>query len=78
METCTSEQHKRLLKLCSQVEKFAVEGGIILIKLWLEVGMEEQEIRFNARIEDPRGIGSEPRWTQNRSAAGMITLGRAT
>jgi polyphosphate kinase 2 (PPK2 family) len=35
------------------VEKFAVDGGIILIKLWLEVGMEEQEARFKARIEDP-------------------------
>ena len=47
------EEHKRFLELCPQVEKFAVDGGIILIKLWLEVGMEEQESRFEARIEDP-------------------------
>jgi polyphosphate kinase 2 len=53
MGFCTPEQHKRFLELCPQVEKFAVEGGIILIKLWLEVGMEEQEARFHARIEDP-------------------------
>ncbi len=53
MGFCTPEDHKRFLELCPQVEKFAVEGGIILIKLWLEVGMEEQEIRFRARIEDP-------------------------
>src|SRR5437667_304420 len=26
---------------------------IILIKLWLEVGMEEQERRFRARIDEP-------------------------
>ena len=45
--------HKRFLELCPQIEKFAVDGGIILIKLWLEVGMEEQEIRFQARIDDP-------------------------
>jgi polyphosphate kinase len=30
-----------------------VDGGIILIKLWLEVGMDEQERRFRARIDDP-------------------------
>ena len=53
MGFCTPEEHKRFLELCPQVEKFAVDGGIILIKLWLEVGMEEQEVRFRARIEDP-------------------------
>src|SRR5246127_3656565 len=53
MGFCSPEEHKRFLELCPQVEKFAVEGGIILIKLWLEVGMDEQEIRFHARIEDP-------------------------
>jgi len=53
MGFCTPEDHKRFLELCPQVEKFAVESGILLIKLWLEVGMEEQETRFQARIEDP-------------------------
>ena len=53
MGFCSKEDHKRFLELCPQVEKFAVEGGILLIKLWLEVGMDEQETRFQARIEDP-------------------------
>src|SRR3954463_5743108 len=53
MGFCTREQHKRFLSLCPQVEQHIVDGGIILIKLWLEVGMEEQEQRFEARIEDP-------------------------
>jgi len=53
MGFCTPEQHKRFLELCPQVEKYAVDGGIILIKLWLEVGQEEQQRRFEARIEDP-------------------------
>jgi polyphosphate kinase len=53
MGFCSPTEHKRFLELCPQVEKFAVDAGIILIKLWLEVGMEEQEIRFKARIEDP-------------------------
>jgi polyphosphate kinase len=53
MGFCSPAEHKRFLELCPQVEKFAVDAGIMLIKLWLEVGMEEQEARFNARIEDP-------------------------
>ena len=53
MGFCTPAEHKRFLSLCPQVEKYVVDGGIILIKLWLEVGMDEQERRFIARIEDP-------------------------
>ena len=53
MGFCSPAEHKRFLELCPLVEKFAVDAGIILIKLWLEVGMEEQARRFEARIEDP-------------------------
>ena len=53
MGFCTPAEHKRFLSLCPQMEKYIIEGGIILIKLWLEVGMDEQESRFRARIDDP-------------------------
>jgi len=53
MGFCTPAEHQRFLALCPQMEKYIIEGGIILIKLWLEVGMEEQERRFKARINDP-------------------------
>ena len=53
MGFCTPEQHKRFLDLCPEIEKFLIEGGTVLIKLWLEVGNEEQERRFQARIVDP-------------------------
>jgi polyphosphate kinase len=53
MGFCRPEEHKRFLALCPQIEKYIVEAGIILIKVWLEVGMEEQERRFAARIDDP-------------------------
>jgi len=43
----------RFLKLCPAIEREIIDAGIILIKLWLEVGMEEQERRFAARIFDP-------------------------
>jgi polyphosphate kinase 2 (PPK2 family) len=53
MGFCTKEQHRRFLDLCPLFEKQMKESGIILVKYWLEVGMEEQERRFNARIKDP-------------------------
>ena len=53
MGFCTPKQHKRFLKVCPQVEKFFVDGGVILIKLWLEVGNDEQKRRFEARATDP-------------------------
>jgi len=53
MGFCTADEHARFLELCPEVEKHIVETGIILIKLWLEVGMDEQERRFRARISDP-------------------------
>ena len=49
----SKEQHKRFLDLCPEVEKYVVDGGIILIKIWLEVGKDEQKRRFIARINDP-------------------------
>jgi polyphosphate kinase 2 len=53
MGFCTPEQHERFLKVCPIAEKFIVDGGIRLLKIWLEVGQEEQEKRFRARIDDP-------------------------
>ena len=53
MGFCSSEQHDRFLKRCPEVEKYIVEGGIILIKFWLEVSDKEQRRRFEARITDP-------------------------
>jgi polyphosphate kinase len=53
MGFCTPAEHERFLSLCPQIEQYVIDGGIMLIKLWLEVGMEEQERRFEARIEDP-------------------------
>src|SRR6185436_1015120 len=47
------QEVERFLKLCPEIEKYIVDAGIILIKFWLEVGQEEQERRFLARISDP-------------------------
>jgi polyphosphate kinase 2 len=53
MGFCTPKQRDAFLENCPIVEKFIVDAGIILIKYWLEVSNEEQEVRFKARIQDP-------------------------
>src|ERR1700724_3255962 len=53
MGFCGEEENRRFLTLCPQIEKYVVDAGILLIKIWLEVGQEEQEKRFSARIDDP-------------------------
>jgi polyphosphate kinase 2 len=53
MGFCSKKQYESFLELCPHVEKLIVENGIQLVKLWLEVGQEEQERRMTARIDDP-------------------------
>ena len=50
---CTKEQYREFLAVCPQVEKYIVDAGIQLIKVWLESSDAEQKRRFEARIEDP-------------------------
>jgi polyphosphate kinase 2 len=53
MGFCTDEQYTRFLEVTPGFEKQMLQNGIILIKLWLEVGNKEQERRFKARMDDP-------------------------
>jgi len=53
MGFCSKGNYKKFLELCPIIEKYITNSGIILIKYWLEVGQEEQERRFKARIKDP-------------------------
>ncbi len=78
MGFCTQEQYESFLRLCPTVEKFVVDNGIQLIKLWLEVGQDEQQRRMQARIDDPLASGSCRRWTSSRGRAGTSTRARAT
>jgi len=53
MGFCTKPQQRRFLQQCPVVENWIAEGGIVLLKYWLEVSNKEQERRFKARITDP-------------------------
>ena len=53
MGFCMKEDHARFLEICPKIEKYIVDEGIQLIKVWLEVSDKEQKRRFEARINDP-------------------------
>ena len=80
MGFCSKEQHRRFLELCPLIERFIVEGGIQLIKIWLEVSNKEQKRRFEARIDDPlrqwklspMDLPSRERWFEYSRARDMM------
>ena len=56
MGFCSEEQAKRFLTLVPDFERMMIESGIVLLKYWLEVSMDEQTRRLTARIDDGRKI----------------------
>ena len=53
MNFCTEEEYWEFLRSCPHFEHMLIHSGIILIKYWFSVSAEEQEKRFEARLEDP-------------------------
>jgi polyphosphate kinase len=53
---CSEKTARTFLKAVPKVERVMVDSGIILIKYWLEVSMEEQTRRLESRMDDPRKI----------------------
>ncbi len=53
MGFCTEEEYQDFLRSCPEFEKMLIRSGITLIKYWFSVSDEEQERRFQARIDDP-------------------------
>ncbi|GAB3774663.1 polyphosphate kinase 2 [Ramlibacter monticola] len=56
MGFCTEEEVQNFLGITPMFERAVVNSGVILLKYWLEVGMEEQTRRLKARFEDGRKI----------------------
>ena len=53
MGFCTEEEYGEFMRSCPEFERMLVHSGIILVKYWFSVSNEEQERRFQARIDDP-------------------------
>jgi polyphosphate kinase 2 len=56
MGFATDEQVESFLRYTPAVERAIIGSGVILIKYWLEVGMDEQAKRFRERDVDMRKI----------------------
>ncbi|CAN5449831.1 polyphosphate kinase 2 [soil metagenome] len=53
MGFCTEREYREFLRSCPEFERMLVRSGIVLLKYWFSVSDEEQERRFQARVEDP-------------------------
>ena len=54
MGFCTDDEYQDFLRSCPGFERMLVQSGITLIKYWFTISPEEQERRFESRLEDPR------------------------
>jgi polyphosphate kinase 2 (PPK2 family) len=56
MGFCSEEAARKFLQVVPLVEKAMIDSGILLIKYWFEVSMEEQTRRLQGRIDDGRKL----------------------
>ena len=76
MGFCTDEEYSEFLRSVPEFERMLVRSGIILIKYWFSVSDKEQELRFQARINDPTkrwklspmDLNSRARWVEYSKA----------
>jgi polyphosphate kinase 2 len=53
MGFCTDEEYEEFLRSCPEFERMLVRSGVTIIKYWFSVSDDEQERRFQGRIDDP-------------------------
>jgi polyphosphate kinase len=53
MGFCTEHEYADFMQSCPEFERMLVRSGIILIKYWFSVSDEEQERRFQDRMDKP-------------------------
>ncbi len=54
MGFCSDAEYDEFLRSCPEFERMLIRSGIVLVKYWLSVSDQEQERRFEARINDSR------------------------
>jgi len=76
MNFCSDDEYWEFLRSCPNFEHTLIRSGIKLIKYWFSVSEEEQESRFQARIQDPTkswkispmDIASREKWVEYSKA----------
>lgn len=80
MGFCTDAEYDDFLRACPRFENLLVRSGITLIKYWFSVSAEEQERRFQSRIQNttkrwkisPMDLESRRRWVDYSRAKDVM------
>jgi len=72
MGFCTDKEYQEFLRTTPDLERMLIRSGIILIKYWFSVSDEQQEKRFQQRLErptkrwklSPMDLESRARWDE--------------
>ena len=72
MGFCAEDEYQEFMRSCPEFERMLVRAGIILVKYWFSVSDEEQERRFQSRLEEPHkrwklspmDLQSRARWVE--------------
>lgn len=80
MGFCTREDYREFLRSCPEFERLIVRSGIKLLKYWFSVSDEEQERRFQARVDtatkrwklSPMDLESRRRWEEYSRAKDVM------
>ncbi len=80
MGFCTEDEYQEFMRSCPSFERMLIRSGIVLIKYWFSVSIEEQERRFQSRLEDrtkrwklsPMDLESRARWVEYSMAKDVM------
>jgi polyphosphate kinase len=80
MDFCTDEEYWEFLRTVPELERMLVRSGIQVIKYWFSVSDEEQEARFQDRMNtpakrwklSPMDLESRSRWVEYSKAKDMM------
>jgi len=76
MGFCTAEEYEEFGRSCPEFERMLVRSDVMIVKYWFSVSDDEQERRFQARIDDPTkrwklspmDLQSRARWVEYSKA----------
>ena len=77
MGFCTEREYQEFMQSCPEFERMLVRSGIILIKYWFSVSDEEQERRFQDRMDNAdEALEAEPDGSGVAQALGGLLAGQ--
>jgi polyphosphate kinase 2 len=80
MGFCTDDEYKEFLRSCPEFEQMLCRSGLIIVKYWFSVSDDEQERRFQGRMNDPTrswklspmDIESRSKWVEYSKAKDVM------